>query len=300
MRISEKVQNALNKHLPVVALESTIITHGMPYPKNVETAMLVEKEIIDNGATPATIGILNGEIVVGLSEAEIEELAKDKSVVKVALRDIPFALAKGLSGGTTVSATSFIAEKVGIKVFATGGSGGVHREVNETFDISLDLETLSKVNIILVSSGVKSILDVEKTFEYFETKGVAVVGYKTNEFPTFYSRKSGLKIEPADEALISKMFKTKNDLNIDGAILVANPIHEEYEVPYKKMEGWIAQALNEMHEKGIKGKEVTPFLLARIFELSGGESLEANIALVRNNARVAALIAKELTKSGLD
>lgn len=300
MRISEKVQNALNEHLPLVALESTIITHGMPYPKNVETAMLVEKEIIDNGAIPATIGILNGEIVVGLSEAEIEELAKDKSVVKVASRDIPFALAKGLSGGTTVSATSFIAEKAGIKVFATGGSGGVHREVNETFDISLDLETLSKVNIILVSSGVKSILDVEKTFEYFETKGIAVVGYKTNEFPTFYSRKSGLKIEPADEALISKMFKTKNDLNIDGAILVANPIPEEYEVPYEKMEGWIAQALNEMHEKGIKGKEVTPFLLARIFELSGGESLEANIALVRNNARVAALIAKELAKSGLD
>jgi pseudouridine-5'-phosphate glycosidase len=300
MRISEKVQNALNKHLPVVALESTIITHGMPYPKNVETAMLVEKEISDNGATPATIGILNGEVVVGLSEAEIEELAKDKSVVKVALRDIPFALAKGLSGGTTVSATSFIAEKAGIKVFATGGSGGVHREVNETFDISWHLETLSKVNIILVSSGVKSILDVEKTFEYFETKGVAVVGYKTNEFPTFYSRKSGLKIESADEALISKMFKTKNELNIDGAILVANPIPEEFEVPYEKMEGWISQALNEMHEKGIKGKEVTPFLLARIFELSGGESLEANIALVRNNARVAALIAKELAKSGLD
>jgi len=189
MIISEKVQSALNAHLPVVALESTIITHGMPYPKNVETALLVEKEIIDNGATPATIGILNGEIVVGLSEAQIEELAKDKSVVKVAVRDIPFTLAKGLSGGTTVSATSFIAEKAGIRVFATGGSGGVHREVNETFDISLDLETLSKVNIILVSSGVKSILDVEKPLSILRQKVLPLLDIKQTSSLRFTQEK---------------------------------------------------------------------------------------------------------------
>ncbi|PMP84015.1 MAG: pseudouridine-5-phosphate glycosidase, partial [Caldisericum exile] len=221
-------------------------------------------------------------------------------VIKVSTREIPLAVAKGLSGGTTVSATSFLAEKTNIKVFATGGIGGVHREVNETFDISRDLEELAERDIIVVSSGVKSILDVEKTIEYLETKGVLVLGYKTDEFPTFYSRKSGIKIDPTDEFEVSKILRAKKLFNIKGAILVANPIPEEFEIDYNTMEIWINEALDEMKKVGLKGKSVTPFILSKIVELSKGKSLQANIALIKDNARVASLISKEIASNGLD
>ncbi|MGC9099961.1 MAG: pseudouridine-5'-phosphate glycosidase [Caldisericum sp.] len=300
MRISNKVLNALKNGDPIVALETTIITHGMPYPQNIETAFEVENVVIKNGAVPATIGILDGVVIVGLSQDEIEALAKKKDVIKVSTREIPLAVAKGLSGGTTVSATSFLAEKTNIKVFATGGIGGVHREVNETFDISRDLEELAERDIIVVSSGVKSILDVEKTIEYLETKGVLVLGYKTDEFPTFYSRKSGIKIDPTDEFEVSKILRAKKLFNIKGAILVANPIPEEFEIDYNTMEIWINEALEEMKKVGLKGKSVTPFILSKIVELSKGKSLQANIALIKDNARVASLISKEIASNGLD
>ncbi|MGC8575105.1 pseudouridine-5'-phosphate glycosidase [Caldisericum sp.] len=300
MRISNKVLNALKNGDPIVALETTIITHGMPYPQNIETAFEVENVVIKNGAVPATIGILDGVVIVGLSQDEIEALAKKKDVIKVSTREIPLAVAKGLSGGTTVSATSFLAEKTNIKVFATGGIGGVHREVNETFDISRDLEELAERDIIVVSSGVKSILDVEKTIEYLETKGVLVLGYKTDEFPTFYSRKSGIKIDPTDEFEVSKILRAKKLFNIKGAILVANPIPEEFEIDYNTMEIWINEALDEMKKMGLKGKSVTPFILSKIVELSKGKSLQANIALIKDNARVASLISKEIASNGLD
>ncbi|MGC8788564.1 pseudouridine-5'-phosphate glycosidase [Caldisericum sp.] len=300
MRISNKVLNALKNGDPIVALETTIITHGMPYPQNIETAFEVENVVIKNGAVPATIGILDGVVIVGLSQDEIEALAKKKDVIKVSTREIPLAVAKGLSGGTTVSATSFLAEKTNIKVFATGGIGGVHREVNETFDISRDLEELAERDIIVVSSGVKSILDVEKTIEYLETKGVLVLGYKTDEFPTFYSRKSGIKIDPTDEFEVSKILRAKKLFNIKGSILVANPIPEEFEIDYNTMEIWINEALDEMKKMGLKGKSVTPFILSKIVELSKGKSLQANIALIKDNARVASLISKEIASNGLD
>ncbi|MGB9793615.1 pseudouridine-5'-phosphate glycosidase [Caldisericum exile] len=300
MRISNKVLNALKNGDPIVALETTIITHGMPYPQNIETAFEVENVVIKNGAVPATIGILDGVVIVGLSQDEIEALAKKKDVIKVSTREIPLAVAKGLSGGTTVSATSFLAEKTNIKVFATGGIGGVHREVNETFDISRDLEELAERDIIVVSSGVKSILDVEKTIEYLETKGVLVLGYKTDEFPTFYSRKSGIKIDPTDEFEVSKILRAKKLFNIKGAILVANPIPEEFEIDYNTMEIWINEALDEMKKMGLKGKSITPFILSKIVELSKGKSLQANIALIKDNARVASLISKEIASNGLD
>ncbi|MGB9769601.1 MAG: pseudouridine-5'-phosphate glycosidase [Caldisericum sp.] len=300
MRISNKVLNALKNGDPIVALETTIITHGMPYPQNIETAFEVENVVIKNGAVPATIGILDGVVIVGLSQDEIEALAKKKDVIKVSTREIPLAVAKGLSGGTTVSATSFLAEKTNIKVFATGGIGGVHREVNETFDISRDLEELAERDIIVVSSGVKSILDVEKTIEYLETKGVLVLGYKTDEFPTFYSRKSGIKIDPTDEFEVSKILRAKKLFNIKGSILIANPIPEEFEIDYNTMEIWINEALDEMKKMGLKGKSVTPFILSKIVELSKGKSLQANIALIKDNARVASLISKEIASNGLD
>ncbi|BAL80954.1 pseudouridine-5'-phosphate glycosidase [Caldisericum exile] len=300
MRISSKVIKALENGDPIVALETTIITHGMPYPQNVETALEVESVVNEYGSIPATIGILDGEIIIGLSQDEIETLGKKKDVLKVSTREISVAVAKGLSAGTTVSATSFLAEKANIKVFATGGIGGVHREVNETFDISRDLEELAERNIIVVSSGVKSILDVEKTVEYLETKGVLILGYKIDEFPTFYSRKSGIKINPVTENEVAKIFRTKKLLKVPGAILVANPIPEEFEIDYNTMEIWINEALQEMKEKGITGKGVTPFLLSRIFEISKGKSLEANIALIKDNARVASLIAREIASNGLD
>lgn len=297
MRISEEVKDALSYNRPVVALESTIIAQGMPYPKNIEVAIEVEQIIREEGAIPATIGVIKGEIVVGLSKAEIEYIGSAKEVMKLSTREIPICIMRKNDGATTVSATSFIAERAGIKVFATGGAGGVHREVFESFDISRDLDELSLRNIILVSSGAKSILDIPKTIEYLETKGVLVVGYKTDEFPAFYSRKSNIKIpEVNSPEEVAEIFKEKQNLSIKGSILVANPISEEYEIPSPIVEKWIAEALADARRQDIHGKQVTPFLLSKLVELSNGKTLTANVHLIKNNAKVAALIAKELVK----
>ncbi len=297
MKVREDILEALKNGEPIVALESTIIAHGMPYPKNVEIAINVEEEVRKEGAIPATIGVINGEIIIGLNRDEIEYIGKAKGVLKLSTREIPFCVAMKKDGATTVSATSYLAELAGISVFATGGIGGVHRGASDTFDISRDLDELSQTDVIVVSAGAKSILDLPKTLEYLETKGVLVVGFGTNEFPAFYTRKSGLEILKADsEREIAKIYKTKNSLGIESAILVANPIPKEYEIEKEVVDKWIDKAVNEANEKGIKGKALTPFLLARIVEISEGKALDANIELVKNNARVAAKIAKALTQ----
>jgi pseudouridine-5'-phosphate glycosidase len=297
MKVREDILEALKNGEPIVALESTIIAHGMPYPKNVEIAINVEEEVRKEGAIPATIGVINGEIIIGLNRDEIEYIGKAKGVLKLSTREIPFCVAMKKDGATTVSATSYLAELAGISVFATGGIGGVHRGASDTFDISRDLDELSQTDVIVVSAGAKSILDLPKTLEYLETKGVLVVGFGTNEFPAFYTRRSGLEILKADsEEEIAKIYKTKNSLGIESAILVANPIPKEYEIEKEVVDKWIDRAVNEANEKGIKGKVLTPFLLARIVEISEGKALDANIELVKNNARVAAKIAKALTQ----
>ena len=297
MRISEEVKEALKTKVPVVALESTIISHGMPYPKNIEVAIEVEQVVRKEGGIPATIGVIKGEIVVGLSKSEIKYIGSAKEVMKLSTREIPICIMRKKDGATTVSATSFIAERAGIKVFATGGVGGVHRDVFESLDISRDLEELSERSIIIVSSGVKSILDISKTIEYLETKGVLVVGYKTDEFPAFYSRKSNIKIPKINSPeAVAKIFKEKQNLLIKGGILVANPVPEEYEIPSPIVEKWIALALADARRQDIHGKQVTPFLLSKLVELSNGKTLTANVYLIKNNAKVAALIARELAK----
>ena len=296
--INPEVKEALEKGKPVVALESTIISHGMPYPKNVETALNVEKIIRDNGAVPATIAILNGILKVGLTNEEIEYLGKAQNVIKTSRRDIPFIVAKKSDGATTVASTMIIASLAGIKVFATGGIGGVHRGATETFDISADLEELAQTNVAVVCAGAKSILDIGLTLEYLETHGVPVVGYKTEEMPAFYTRKSGFKVDymlnsPEEIAL---SLKTKWDLGLMGGMVVANTIEEKYQMDYDTITLAIENALKEAEENSIKGKESTPFLLAKIKEITGGDSLEANIMLVYNNARLGAKIAVELSK----
>ncbi len=297
MRIREDVLNAINNNKPVVALESTIIAHGMPYPRNVEIALSVEEEVKKEGVIPATIGVINGEIIIGLNREEIEYIGKAKGVLKLSTREIPYCVAMKKDGATTVSATSYLAELAGISVFATGGIGGVHRGASETFDISRDLDELSETDVIVVSAGAKSILDLPKTLEYLETKGVLVVGFETSEFPAFYTRKSGLSILKVNSAKeVAKIYKTKNSLGINSAILVANPIPEKYEIQKEIVDKWIDKAIEEANEKGIKGKALTPFLLAKIVEISNGKALDANIELVKNNARVAARIAKALTR----
>ncbi len=297
MKVREDILEALKNGEPIVALESTIIAHGMPYPKNVEIAINVEEEVRKKDTIPATIGVINGEIIIGLNREEIEYIGKAKGVLKLSTREIPFCVAMKKDGATTVSATSYLAELAGISVFATGGIGGVHRGASDTFDISRDLDELSQTDVIVVSAGAKSILDLPKTLEYLETKGVLVVGFGTNEFPAFYTRKSGLEILKADsEREIAKIYKTKNSLGIESAILVANPIPKEYEIEKEVVDKWIDRAVNEANEKGIKGKALTPFLLARIVEISEGKALDANIELVKNNARVAAKIAKALAQ----
>jgi pseudouridine-5'-phosphate glycosidase len=293
MRVSDEVMDALQNGKPVVALESTIIAQGMPYPKNVEIALAVEEEVHKEGAVPATIGVLGGKIIVGLSEKEIEYIGKAENVMKLSTREIPYCLAMKRDGATTVSATSYIAEIAGIEVFATGGIGGVHRGASETFDISRDLDELSERDVIVVSAGAKSILDLPKTLEYLETKGVLVVGFGTEEFPAFYTRESGLnilKVNSAEEVV--SIYNKKQSIGIESAILVANPIPEEHEIPKRVVDKWIDQAIKEANDKGVKGKKLTPFLLARIVEISKGKALNANIELVKNNARVAARIAK--------
>ena len=296
--ILPEVSEAINKGYPVVALESTIISHGMPYPKNIESAKRCETIIRDNGAIPATIAIINGRIKVGLTEENLEYLGTTKGIIKTSRRDLPVVLAKGLNGATTVASTMIVAALSGIKVFATGGIGGVHRNAQQTFDISADLMELANTNVAVVCAGAKSILDIGLTLEYLETQGVPVLGFETEDFPNFYTRKSGFKSDyklesPLDAA---KIIKTKWDLNLKGGVVIANPIPAEYELDNAAINLKIYKALKEAEKKGIKGKEATPFLLAKLYEITSGESLSSNMQLVFNNCKVAAKIAVELSK----
>ena len=298
IKINPEVLNAIKNNQPVVALESTIISHGMPYPKNVQTALEVEKVIRDHGAIPATIGIIDGDAIVGMTPEEIEEFGKRKGIIKVSRRDLPVVYAKRLWAATTVAATMIIANQAGIKLFVTGGIGGVHRGAQETMDISADLQELAKTNVTVVCAGAKAILDLPLTLEYLETMGVPVLGYKTEELPAFYAAHSGLKVdyklEDAKEAALAMFEKEKN--NLQGGILICNPIPEEYSMDKKVIDDAIEKALKMMNEQGIKGKETTPFLLKTIVELTGGDSLESNIKLVLNNAAVGSEIIKEYCK----
>ncbi len=299
LKILEEVRNALDKGKPVVALESTIISHGMPYPDNVKTALTVEKTVRENGAVPATIAIIKGVPTVGLSKEEIEHLGKEGTkVVKVSRRDIPVVVAKKLDGATTVASTMIFAEMAGIKVFATGGIGGVHRGATETMDISADLEELHQTNVTVVCAGAKSILDLGLTLEYLETKGVPVLGYKTEELPAFFTRKSGFKVDYRMDSPeeIAAAVKAKDSLGLAGGMLVANPVPEEYSMDPDKIEAVISEAVEEAKALGITGKKVTPFLLEKIRNVTGGDSLFTNVKLVLNNAALAAKIAAELAK----
>ena len=295
--ISAEVREALAAGKPVVALESTIISHGMPYPQNVETALNVEKIIRELGAVPATIAIIGGRLKAGLSVEEIDYLGKSgTAVAKASRRDLPVLVARGADGATTVTTTMMIAAMAGIRVFATGGIGGVHRGAETTMDISADLEELARTPVVVVCAGAKAILDLGLTLEYLETKGVTVVGYGTEELPAFYSRKSGFgvdyRMDTPEE--IAKAFHVKQELGLCGGMLVTNPIPEEYSMPSDVINNAIDSAVAECVEKGIRGKETTPFLLKRVKELTGGESLESNIQLVYNNARLAAKTAVAL------
>ncbi len=298
IKISKEVQEALKNNTPVVALESTIISHGMPYPKNVETAYRVEEEIRKQGAVPATIGVIDGVPIIGMSKDEIELFGKTKGIKKVSRRDLPIIYAKKLWGATTVAATMILAKQAGIEVFVTGGVGGVHRGAPQTFDISADLDELAKTDVTVVCAGCKSILDLPLTMEYLETKGVPVLGYKTNELPAFYTPHSGIELEYRLDSYLeaAKVIKEKRDNNLEGGILIANPIPEEYAMDQTIIDKAIVDAIKEMDELGIHGKDSTPFLLRRITEITGGDSLESNIQLVLNNARVGANIAKEYAK----
>ncbi|TDT71750.1 pseudouridine-5'-phosphate glycosidase [Hypnocyclicus thermotrophus] len=299
LEISKEVKEALENNKPVVALESTIISHGMPYPQNVETALNVEKIVRENGAIPATIAILNGKLKVGLSKEEIDYLGKKGlDVVKTSRRDIPFILAKKIDGATTVAATMIIANLAKIKVFATGGIGGVHRGAQESFDISADLEELANTNVAVVCAGAKSILDIGLTLEYLETHGVPVVGYQTNELPAFYTRKSGFFVDYRVDDIkeLADALKVKYELNLKGGMVIANPIPEKYQMDYDIINNAINNALKELDEKGIKGKESTPFLLSKVKEITKGKSLDSNIQLVYNNAKIASQLANELCK----
>jgi len=298
LEINKEVLQALEKKQPVVALESTIISHGMPYPENVEMAQTVEKIISDLGAVPATIAIIDGVIKVGLTKEELYHLAQANDVVKVSKRDFGYVISQKKTGATTVSATMLVAKMAGIKVFATGGIGGVHRGAQQTFDISRDLEELATQDVCVVCAGAKSILDLGLTKEYLETKGVELLGYQTKELPAFYTRESGFDVDynMASPLDIAKLMKTKWDLGLSGGMVVANPIPEIFSQDKDKMEAVIEEALNKANELGIKGKETTPFLLSYIKTNTQGESLKANLELVFNNAKLAAQIAIEYSK----
>jgi pseudouridine-5'-phosphate glycosidase len=293
---SNEIKLAIAQNQPVVALESTIISHGMPWPRNVETALKVEQVVRDNGAIPATIAIMDGCCKVGLNEEEITRLGQSHEVMKVSLRDMPYVLIKNAMGATTVAATMRIASMAGIRIFATGGIGGVHRGATYSMDISADLQEMANTNVAVVSAGVKSILDIGLTLEYLETMGIPVITYGQDEFPSFYSAKSDflspLRLDHAEE--LAKMLQAKWSLGLDGAVLIANPVPEHLEVPMHIIEQHIQSALLEADQNGIKGKDITPFLLQSIAEKSGGESLETNIALIQNNAKLAAQIAMSL------
>ena len=297
--VAPEVQAALDAGKPVVALESTIISHGMPYPKNVETAMLVEKTIRENGAVPATIAVIGGRLKAGLSYEEIERLGKaGHDVAKASRRDLPALVSRGLDGATTVTTTMIIAHMAGINIFATGGIGGVHRGAETTMDISADLEELAQTPVMVVCAGAKSILDLGLTLEYLETHGVPVIGYQTEELPAFYTRKSGFGVDYRLDtpAQLAEAFHVKRELGLRGGMLVTNPIPEAYSMDADVINKAIDEAVEEAKEQGIHGKATTPFLLAKIKDITGGDSLAANIQLVYNNAKLAADTACELAK----
>jgi pseudouridine-5'-phosphate glycosidase len=292
----EEVKEALEEGRPVVALESTIIAHGMPYPENLEVAREVEKIIREYGVVPATIAVIEGKIKIGLSREEMEFLATSKKVLKASRRDLSIIIAKKLTASTTVAATMVAAHLAGIQVFVTGGIGGAHRGAEKTFDVSADLQELARTPVAVVCAGAKVILDLSLTLEYLETMGVLVIGFRTDEFPAFYCRESGLKVDYVvnDEAEAAKVIRTKWDLGLKSGIVITNPIPEESALSRTYVSRIINKAILEATKKGIKGKKLSPFLLSRINELSGGKSLKANIELIKNNARVAAKIAYEL------
>lgn len=296
--ISPEVATALKEGKPVVALESTIISHGMPYPQNVETALRVEQTIREGGAVPATIAVIGGKLKAGLTKSEIEYLGqKGTAVTKASRRDLPVLVAKGRDGATTVATTMIIAALAGIKVFATGGIGGVHRGAEVTMDISADLEELARTPVMVICAGAKSILDLGLTLEYLETKGVPVIGFGTEELPAFYTRKSGFKVDyrlDTPEELATA-FQAKQDMGLGGGMLVTNPIPEAYSMDADRINNAIDTAIEDAKRLGIHGKETTPYLLARIKDITGGDSLDANIQLVLNNARLAARTAACLT-----
>ena len=294
VRLSAEAAEALAAARPVVAFESTIISHGMPYPRNVRTALDAEAIAREAGVVPATIAVLDGRIAVGLDRAEIERLGTEQGLLKISRRDLSAALALGKSGATTVSATMLAARMAGIDLFATGGIGGVHRGATESFDISADLSELACTPVCVVSAGAKAILDLPKTLEVLETLGVPVIGYRTSEFPAFYSRSSGLSLAlRADTpAEVASILRAHRALGLPQGVLVANPIPQEWEIPRARMEEHIARALSDLAARGVRGKEVTPFLLSRIVELTGGDSLETNVHLFHANVRLACEIAR--------
>ena len=297
LQLTDEVRDALESNKPVVALESTIISHGMPYPENVETALEVERIVREHGAVPATCAIIGGKLCAGLTPEQIEYLGKrGREVTKVSRRDIPVLVSRGEDGATTVAATMIVAHLAGIRVFATGGVGGVHRGAETSMDISADLDELSHTPVMVICAGAKAILDLKLTLEYLETKGVPVLGYGTDELPAFYSRTSGLKVDyrvdtPAE---LASIFHAQQQLGLGSGILVGNPIAEEHSMPHEVVDKAIDQALAEADEQGVKGKDITPFLLARVAELTGGDSLDSNIQLVYNNVALGAEVAKEL------
>ncbi len=295
MQIDDSVAEALSEGRAVVALESTIIAHGFPYPRNLEVARALEAEVRQEGAIPATIAVLDGIIRVGLTEDELKRLAEDSSVLKASTRDLAYATTQGLSAATTVSATMVIAERAGIFTFATGGIGGVHRGANETFDISRDLETLADTSVAVVCAGAKAILDLPLTMEYLETKGVEVIGYQTDELPAFYSRESRLAVPLRLDtpAAIARLMQQKRNLHLPGGMVIANPIPRSAALDKSYIDGIIEKALEDARHRGVQGKALTPALLSAIEKKTGGKSLEANLALARNNAYLAARIAKE-------
>lgn len=298
IKISDKVKEALQNNIPVVALESTIISHGMPYPQNVATALQVEQIILDNGCVPATIGIIDGVAIVGMSNDEIEMFGKKKGIAKVSRRDLPIVMAKKMWGATTVATTMILANKAGIEVFVTGGIGGVHKNAQQTFDISADLQELAHTNVTVVCAGAKAILDLPLTLEYLETFGVPVLGYKSENLAAFYSNDSGLKLDYKmnDEKEIAMVIKNKREMGLNGGILISNPIPKENSIDNDYINSVIDNAIKKANENNIHGKDITPYLLKEVAENTQNKSLDSNIALIYNNAKIGALIAKEYSK----
>ena len=300
LEINPEVQKALEENRPVVALESTIISHGMPYPQNLETALKVEEIVRSFGAVPATIGIIKGKLKAGLTIEELEYFATAKDIVKASRRDLPYITANKMNGATTVASTMIIAHMAGIKVFVTGGIGGVHRGATDTFDISADLMELAQTPLAVICAGAKSILNIGLTLEYLETQGVPVLGYQTEEFPAFYTRESGFKADYNIESpqMMAQLIADKWNMNLKGGVVIGNPIPKEHELEPEFINGSIEEALAKAQSQGIKGKKVTPFLLDYLKNATKGDSLKANIELVYNNARVGSQIAVELSKLG--